>query len=110
MPRPKHAVRALSEVLRQEGKPYNIRTTVISPAFAISQPEEMDVSEIVFPGHARGNLRLAAKALSQRLWLAKRGWLSAGNSGGSERCGRGFGGAGFDSDGCGMAHGFTIGF
>ncbi|MFP5212416.1 MAG: SDR family oxidoreductase, partial [Acidobacteriota bacterium] len=27
----KHAVRALSEGLRQEGKPYNIRTTVISP-------------------------------------------------------------------------------
>ena len=31
MPRPKHAVRALSEGLRQEVKPYNIRTTVISP-------------------------------------------------------------------------------
>jgi NADP-dependent 3-hydroxy acid dehydrogenase YdfG len=84
----KHAVRALSEGLRQEVKPYNIRTTVISPgamvtelpssvtepdvaervrkhheefgipadsfaravAFAISQPEEMDVSEIVFRG------------------------------------------------------------
>jgi NADP-dependent 3-hydroxy acid dehydrogenase YdfG len=28
----KHAVRALSEGLRQEVKPYNIRTTVISPA------------------------------------------------------------------------------
>ena len=27
----KHAVRALSEGLRQEVKPYNIRTTVISP-------------------------------------------------------------------------------
>jgi NADP-dependent 3-hydroxy acid dehydrogenase YdfG len=82
----KHAVRALSEGLRQEVKPYNIRTTVISPgavatelpntvsdpeaaarirkfydeaaipadsfaravAFAISQPEDMDVNEIVF--------------------------------------------------------------
>jgi len=81
----KHAVRALSEGLRMEVKPYNIRTTVISPgavatelpnsvtepdvaesvhkiyevaipaesfaravAFAISQPEEMDVNEIVF--------------------------------------------------------------
>ncbi len=82
----KHAVRALSEGLRQEVKPYNIRTTVISPgvvatelpnsvsepdvaerihkfyaeiaipaesfaravAFAISQPEEMDVNEILF--------------------------------------------------------------
>jgi NADP-dependent 3-hydroxy acid dehydrogenase YdfG len=82
----KFAVRALSEGLRQEVKPYNIRTTVISPgavatelpdsstdpdaaarvrkfyaeaaipadsfarvvAFAMSQPEEVDVNEIVF--------------------------------------------------------------
>jgi NADP-dependent 3-hydroxy acid dehydrogenase YdfG len=82
----KHAVRALSEGLRQEVKNWNIRTTVISPgavdselpgsssemdmkarlddfyqsvaipadsfaralAFAIAQPEDMDVNEIVF--------------------------------------------------------------
>ncbi|MCW3477968.1 SDR family oxidoreductase [Neisseriaceae bacterium JH1-16] len=81
----KHAVLALSEGLRQEVKPYNIRTTVVSPgavdtelinsinepdiaegvrkfyeiavpaeafarmvAFAISQPEEVDVNEILF--------------------------------------------------------------
>jgi NADP-dependent 3-hydroxy acid dehydrogenase YdfG len=81
----KHAVRALSEGLRQEVKPYNIRTTVISPgavatelpesvtepdvaenmrqvyeiaipadsfaravAFAMSQPEEVDVNEILY--------------------------------------------------------------
>ncbi len=82
----KHAVRVLSEGLRQEVKPYNIRTTVISPgavptelpnsvtdpdaaervrrfyaeaaipadsfarvvAFAISQPEDVDINEIVF--------------------------------------------------------------
>lgn len=82
----KHAVRALSEGLRQEVTPYNIRTTVISPgavatglpdsvtdpgagerirkfyaesaipaesfaravAFAISQPEHVDVNEILF--------------------------------------------------------------
>jgi NADP-dependent 3-hydroxy acid dehydrogenase YdfG len=82
----KHAVRALSEGLRQEVKPYNIRTTVISPgavatelpesvtdpdtaasihkfyadvaipaesfaravAFAMSQPEEVDINEILF--------------------------------------------------------------
>jgi NADP-dependent 3-hydroxy acid dehydrogenase YdfG len=82
----KHAVRTLSEGLRQEVKPYNMRTTVISPgavatelpdsvtepdvsegvhkfyeefaippdsfaravAFAISQPEEVDVNEILF--------------------------------------------------------------
>ncbi len=82
----KHAVRALSEGLRQEVKPYNIRTTMISPgavatelpnsvtdpdvaerihkfyaetaipaelfaravAFAISQPKDVDVNEILF--------------------------------------------------------------
>lgn len=82
----KFAVRALSEGLRQEVKPYNIRTTVISPgavktelldhisekdvaeatrehvkdigiepdafarmvAFAISQPDDVDVNEVVF--------------------------------------------------------------
>jgi NADP-dependent 3-hydroxy acid dehydrogenase YdfG len=81
----KHAVRALSEGLRQEVKPYNIRTTIISPgavatelpervteldiaaymkqvyesaipadsfaravAYAISQPEEVDINEILF--------------------------------------------------------------
>lgn len=82
----KHAVLALSEGLRQEVKPYNIRTTVISPgavatelldsvteadvaenlhkfyeafavpadsfarmvAFAISQPEDIDINEILF--------------------------------------------------------------
>jgi NADP-dependent 3-hydroxy acid dehydrogenase YdfG len=82
----KHAVRALSEGLRLEVKPYNIRTTVISPgavatelpnsvtepdiaerihkfykeiaipaesfarvvAFAVSQPEDVDVNEILF--------------------------------------------------------------
>jgi NADP-dependent 3-hydroxy acid dehydrogenase YdfG len=82
----KHAVRALSEGLRQEVKPWNIRTTVISPgaidtelpdsateadvvqglkafyeanaispdsfaravAFAMSQPDDMDVNEILY--------------------------------------------------------------
>lgn len=82
----KHAVRAISEGLRQEVKAYNLRTTIISPgavdtelpshitheesaagiqgyyqqvaipaesfartvAFAISQPEDMDVNEILF--------------------------------------------------------------
>ncbi len=82
----KHAVRVLTEGLRMEVKPYNIRTTVISPgavatelpnsitepdvaqntqqfyaeyalpadsfarmvAFVISQPEEVDVNEILF--------------------------------------------------------------
>ncbi|MFK0164225.1 SDR family oxidoreductase [Rhizobium sp. NPDC090279] len=81
----KHAVRALSEGLRQEVKPHNIRTTIISPgavatelpdtitdpdvaarmgevyeraispeafastvAFAISQPQDVDINEILF--------------------------------------------------------------
>jgi len=81
----KHAVLALSEGLRQEVKPYNIRTTVISPGavatelpssttepdiaervrkvyesaipadsfaraviFAISQPDDVDINEILF--------------------------------------------------------------
>lgn len=82
----KHAVRALSEGLRQETKAWNIRTTIVSPgavdtelegsvtepdiargmrdfyqavaipadafaravAFAIEQPEDMDVNEILF--------------------------------------------------------------
>jgi NADP-dependent 3-hydroxy acid dehydrogenase YdfG len=82
----KHAVRALSEGLRVEVKPYNIRTTIISPGavatelpdsitepdiaagvgkfyqetaipadafaravvFAMSQPEDVDINEILF--------------------------------------------------------------
>lgn len=82
----KHAVRVISEGLRQEVKPYNIRTTIISPgavatelpgsvtepgaaegirdfydrfaisadsfarvaAFAISQPDDVDINEILF--------------------------------------------------------------
>lgn len=82
----KHAVRVISEGLREEVKPYNLRTTIISPgavdtelpntisepdvaegfkqfykdyaipadsfarvvAFAISQPEEVDVNEILY--------------------------------------------------------------
>lgn len=82
----KHAVRALSEGLRQEVKPYNLRTTIVSPgavdtelpqhithtesakgiqgfyqhfaipadsfaravAFAIAQPEEVDINEVLF--------------------------------------------------------------
>ncbi|RQR21430.1 SDR family NAD(P)-dependent oxidoreductase [Burkholderia sp. Bp9143] len=81
----KHAVRVISEGLRQEVKPYNIRTTIVSPgavateltstitdpdvaarmaatyekaipadsfarvvAFAISQPEDVDINEVLF--------------------------------------------------------------
>jgi len=42
----KHAVRALSEGLRVEVKPYNIRTTIISPG-AVA-PEDVDINEILF--------------------------------------------------------------
>lgn len=81
----KHAVRVISEGLRQEVKPYNIRTTIISPgavateltntitdpdvaagmrqvyeqaipaesfarvvSFAMSQPEDVDINEVLF--------------------------------------------------------------
>jgi len=81
----KHAVRVISEGLRQEVKPYNIRTTIISPGavatelpstitdpdvaagiakvyekaipadsfarvvmFAINQPEDVDINEVLF--------------------------------------------------------------
>lgn len=82
----KHAVRTISEGLRQEVKPYNLRTTIVSPgavdtelpetisvsdisermnnfydehavpadsfaravAYAISQPEELDINEILY--------------------------------------------------------------
>src|SRR3979409_898610 len=52
----KHAVRALSEGLRQEVKPYNIRTTVISPgAVATELPNsvtEPDVAERIHKFYA----------------------------------------------------------
>ena len=88
----KYGVRVISEALRQEVKPYNIRTTVISPgavatelpgsvtepdvtegvnalyesvaipadsfanmvAFAMSQPEDVDVNEILYRPTAQG--------------------------------------------------------
>ena len=43
----KHAVRALSEGMRQEVKPYNIRTTVISPgAVATELPKTTTDPEV----------------------------------------------------------------
>src|SRR5271165_2494017 len=71
----KHAVRALSEGLRQEVKPYNIRTTIISPgAVATELPDsitEADVSarihdsynEVAIP--ADSFARAVAFAISQ---------------------------------------------
>ncbi len=44
----KHTLRALSEGLRQEVKPHNIRTTVISPgAFATELPDTITGPEVV---------------------------------------------------------------
>jgi len=71
----KHAVRALSEGLRQEVKPYNIRTTVISPgavatelANRVTEPDlaaglRKMVSEIAIP--ADSFARAVAFAMSQ---------------------------------------------
>jgi NADP-dependent 3-hydroxy acid dehydrogenase YdfG len=71
----KHAVRALSEGLRQEVKPYNIRTTVISPGAvatelidSITEPDIAEnarkfVSEMAVP--AETFARAVAYAMSQ---------------------------------------------
>jgi NADP-dependent 3-hydroxy acid dehydrogenase YdfG len=57
----KHAVRALSEGLRQEVKPYNIRTTIISPgAVATELPNsitEPDVSDASTSSTRRSRFR-----------------------------------------------------
>jgi NADP-dependent 3-hydroxy acid dehydrogenase YdfG len=71
----KHAVRALSEGLRQEVKPYNIRTTVISPgAVATELPKgttepdvaESDVRRVTIDVHACGPAALGSLAHEQR--------------------------------------------
>ena len=52
----KHAVRVLSEGLRQEVKPYNIRTTIISPgAVATELPDSITEADV--PGRRQGVLR-----------------------------------------------------
>jgi NADP-dependent 3-hydroxy acid dehydrogenase YdfG len=57
----KHAVRALSEGLRQEVKPYNIRTTVISPGAvatelpnSVSEPDIAERVRKVYENDSRG--------------------------------------------------------
>lgn len=54
----KHAVRVISEGLRQEVKPYNIRTTIISPgAVATELPQsitEPDIAAVVQARYAAG--------------------------------------------------------
>jgi NADP-dependent 3-hydroxy acid dehydrogenase YdfG len=70
----KHAVRALSEGLRQEVKPYNIRTTVISPGAVATEllkgTTEPDVAEKVRKAYeialpAESFARAVAFAVSQ---------------------------------------------
>ena len=57
----KHAVRVISEGLRQEVKPYTIRTTVISPGAVDTElpnsVTEPDIAEIVRKAHARAPCR-----------------------------------------------------
>jgi NADP-dependent 3-hydroxy acid dehydrogenase YdfG len=71
----KHAVQALSEGLRQEVKPYNIRTTVISPGavatelpYSVTEPDvaESDVSRMTIDVHACGPAALGSLAHEQR--------------------------------------------
>ena len=70
----KHAVRAISEGLRMEMKPYNIRTTVISPGAVDTElpnsVTEPDIAEIVRKAHERAIpadtfARAVAYAMSQ---------------------------------------------
>jgi NADP-dependent 3-hydroxy acid dehydrogenase YdfG len=70
----KHAVRAISEGLRMEVKPYNIRTTVISPGAVDTElpnsVTEPDIAEIVRKAHERAIpadtfARAVAYAMSQ---------------------------------------------
>jgi NADP-dependent 3-hydroxy acid dehydrogenase YdfG len=69
----KHAVRVISEGLRQEVKPYNIRTTVISPgAVATELPDsisEPDVSETIHTFYDR--YAIPADAFARAVAFAK---------------------------------------
>lgn len=74
----KFAVRALSEGLRQEVKPYNIRTTILSPGLvqseltqAITDPfaQEMVKGMADIAISADAIARAVAYVISQQLWL-----------------------------------------
>jgi NADP-dependent 3-hydroxy acid dehydrogenase YdfG len=76
----KHAVRALSEGLRQEVKPYNIRTTVISPgAVATELPDSVtdpDAAERIHKFYAQVAIppesfarAVASPSASRRTWM-----------------------------------------
>jgi NADP-dependent 3-hydroxy acid dehydrogenase YdfG len=70
----KHAVRAISEGLRQEVKPYNIRTTIISPGAVATELTQTITDPVVAEGMkavyaqavpADSFARLVASAISQ---------------------------------------------
>ena len=64
----KHAVRALSEGLRQEVKPYNIRTTVISPgAVATELPNSITDAAV-----AETDARISTRSRHSRRFLRAR--------------------------------------
>src|SRR4051794_29701957 len=79
----KHAVRALSEGLRQEVKPYNIRTTVISPgAVATELPNSVTdpdaaarirqyYAEAAIPANSFAGL-LPSPSANRRRWTSTR--------------------------------------
>jgi NADP-dependent 3-hydroxy acid dehydrogenase YdfG len=108
----KHAVRVISEGLRQEVKPHNIRTTIISPGavdtelpnsisesdvaartkqfyaaqaipadsfarcvlFALSQPDEVDINEILYRPTVQEYCEWVARAPLARAPAVPRGW------------------------------------
>ena len=67
----KHAVRALSEGLRQEVKPYNIRTTVISPgAVATELPDSVTEPDIAEAIHKVYEMAIPAEAFAHAVAYA----------------------------------------
>ncbi len=67
----KHAVRALSEGLRQEVKPYNIRTTVISPgAVATELPDSVTEPDIAEAIHKVYEMAIPAESFAQAVAYA----------------------------------------
>jgi len=67
----KHAVRALSEGLRQEVKPYNIRTTIISPgAVATELPESITEPDIAQAIHKVYEVAIPAEAFARAVSYA----------------------------------------
>jgi NADP-dependent 3-hydroxy acid dehydrogenase YdfG len=77
----KHAVRVISEGLRQEVKPYNIRSTVISPGMvatelleSITEPDIAETMRQRYAGavSAEAFARMVAFAISRTMWTSTR--------------------------------------